>query len=381
MTPRQRAAARAAIAGLSLTALAACGGNDPNESPEPESAATPSATVTAEGRPSARASTTAGWQPARLSGPEVLATGLEVPWGLAFLPDGTALISERDSGRILQLRPGSRPREVARLTESDARGEGGLLGIAVSPDYDTDRLVYAYYTTAEDNRIARFRLGERPRPILTGIPAAGFHNGGRIAFGPDGFLYAGTGDAGQQSLSQDPGSLGGKVLRMTADGRPAPGNPDGTLVWTLGHRNVQGLAWDDARRMYATEFGQNTFDEVNLLRAGSNYGWPRVEGKGGDQRFTDPVVTWGTAEASPSGAAIAGGNLYVAALRGERLWQVQLGNGGVRGTRPLLQGQFGRLRHVAYGPDGALWLLTSNRDGRGDPVAADDRVIRIPVPR
>ncbi|MGB9378841.1 MAG: PQQ-dependent sugar dehydrogenase, partial [Mycobacteriales bacterium] len=238
-------------------------------------------------------------------GVTVLAHGLAAPWGLAFLPDGSALISERDTRLIKQLRPDGSVRIVQRVDEADSSGEGGLLGIAVAPTYAQDHLVYAYYTTGSDNRIARFRLGERPQPIVTGIPVSGIHNGGRLAFGPDGYLYAGTGDASERGRSQDLASLGGKILRVTPEGRPAPGNPfAGSLVWSLGHRNVQGLAWDSAGRLYASEFGQNRFDEVNLIRPGGNYGWPAVEGRGGGGRFVQPLITWAPRDASPSGAAI-----------------------------------------------------------------------------
>lgn len=316
-----------------------------------------------------------------VAGITVLARGLQAPWGLAFLPDGSALISERDSRVIKQLRPDGSVRIVQRVTEADASGEGGLLGIAVAPTYAQDKLVYVYYTTGEDNRIARFRLGERLQPIVTGIPVSGIHNGGRLAFGPDGFLYAGTGDASERGRSQDRSSLGGKVLRMTVEGKPAPGNPFGdSIVWSLGHRNVQGLAWDKAGRLFAPEFGQNRFDEVNLIRPGGNYGWPDVEGRGGGGRFTDPLITWATDDASPSGAAIADQTLYVACLRGERLYQVPIDSSGRLGTpKALLVGEYGRLRHVALAPDGSLWILTSNRDGRGDPIDADDRVLRLNV--
>ncbi len=314
-----------------------------------------------------------------VGGITVLARGLQAPWGLAFLPDGSALISERDTRLIKQLRPGSPPRTVQKISEADASGEGGLLGIAVSSTYAQDKLVYAYYTTGKDNRIARFQLGERPQPIVTGIPVSGIHNGGRLAFGPDGYLYAGTGDASERGLSQNRASLGGKILRMTTQGKPAPGNPfPNSLVWSLGHRNVQGLAWDKAGRLFAAEFGQNRVDEVNLIRAGGNYGWPDVEGRGGGSRFIDPQITWGTSEASPSGAAILDQTLYVACLRGERLYRVPIDDRGRLGqSQQLLVGQYGRLRHVAAAPDGSLWILTSNRDGRGNPIEADDRVLRL----
>jgi len=313
----------------------------------------------------------------------VLARGLEAPWGLAFLPGGDALISERDSGRLLQVRPDGSVRVLGRLAGVNASGEGGLLGVAVSPHFASDGLVYAYHTAASDNRIVRFRLDalDRPRPIVTGIPVSGIHNGGRLVFGPDGMLYAGTGDASTRGHSQDLSSLGGKILRMTPDGRPPADNPvPGSLVFSRGHRNVQGLAFDSSGRLFASEFGQNRFDEVNRIVAGGNYGWPEVEGAGGEPRFRDPLVTWDPDEASPSGAAIAGGALYVAALKGERLWRIPLdGRGGLGRPQALFVGEFGRLRHVALAPDGSLWILTSNRDGRGDPAADDDRIVRVPL--
>jgi len=316
-------------------------------------------------------------------GVQVLAKHLEAPWGLTFLPDGSGMFTERDSRRIFSITTGGAVKEVQTIEAAYSRGEGGLMGIAASPKYATDKTLYLYYTTETDNRIAKLVLGSEPVPIVTGIPVSGIHNGGRIAFGPDGFLYAGTGDASENGRSQDLKSLGGKILRMTPEGKPAPGNPfPNSLVWSYGHRNVQGLAWDDKKRLYATEFGQNRFDEVNLIQPGKNYGWPTVEGKSADKRYVSPLVTWSTEEASPSGAAIVGNVLVAAALRGQRLWLVTLdGNGGVTGdNRAILQGQFGRLRHAAAAPDGTIWLLTSNRDGRGDPAPDDDRIIRLLPP-
>lgn len=316
----------------------------------------------------------------------VVATDLEAPWGLDFFPNGDAIVTERDSGRLLRVSPSGRVEELARLA-SEGRGEGGLLGVALSPDYREDGLVYVYRTTAEDNRVLRLRLGEDPEPILTGIPANSYHNGGRIAFGPDGMLYVATGDAGDTSSSQDRGSLGGKILRLTPEGDVPEDNPfPGSPVYSYGHRNVQGLAWDAGGRLYASEFGQNRFDEVNRIEPGENYGWPEVEGEGGEPEYRDPVSTWSTDEASPSGIAIPlsdaipqwRGDLFMAALRGERLWRLELGrDGGVEDREALLSGQAGRLRHVAEAPDGSLWVLTSNRDGRGDPEPGDDRILRL----
>ncbi|GAB3842165.1 PQQ-dependent sugar dehydrogenase [Dactylosporangium cerinum] len=308
-----------------------------------------------------------------LAAPQEVARGIDVPWGLAFLPDGDALVAERDTGRILRLRPGSTPQEVYRVPGVDAGGEGGLLGLAVSPQYAGDGLVYAYFTAEQDNRVVRFRLDGRPEVIVDGIAKAGNHNGGRIAFGPDGLLYIGTGDAGVTSRSQDPASRNGKILRVA---------PNGTVtVHSLGHRNVQGLAWDTEGRLFATEFGQNDVDEINLIEAGRNYGWPEVEGVGDTAggRYTNPLLTWPTSEASPSGIAISGTTAYVAALRGERLWTVPLVGATTGPPSAVLQGRYGRLRTVQVAPDGALWVTTSNTDGRGDVHDGDDRILRFPA--
>lgn len=372
------------LASSATVLLAGCAaepqrGDDP-AAQRPDAAAGPSADSPVPGSAPAQPRAIAG--PARLGEPQVLARGLEAPWGLAFLPGGDALVSERDSRRIVRVSPDGAVRQVQVVNEADARGEGGLLGIAVSPTYAQDSFVYAYYTTDTDNRISRFRLGERPEPIVTGIPVSGIHNGGRLAFGPDGMLYAGTGDASQKGRAQDRSSLGGKVLRMRPDGTPPPGNPfPGSIVFTTGHRNVQGLGFDEQGRLYATEFGQDDFDEVNLLVGGQDYGWPRVEGDFPADGATRPLLTWTPKESSPSGAVVADGSFWVAALRGERLWQVPLtGTGAVDEAKTWLKGDFGRLRHVALEPSGeALWILTSNRDGRGDPTDDDDRIIRVPL--
>jgi glucose/arabinose dehydrogenase len=314
---------------------------------------------------------------------KTIATGLQVPWGIAFLPNGDALVSERTTGRILRIpKGGGKPRTAMRVPGVDTgAGEGGLLGLAVSPHYAKDRLVYAYFTSDSDNRIVRFRLGGTPQAIVTGIARGGIHNGGRIAFGPDGKLYAGVGETGNTGLAQDLSSMNGKILRMNPDGSVPKDNPfPGSRVWSLGHRNVQGLAWDRSGRLWATEFGQNETDEVNLIRKGRNYGWPAVEGRGDTQggKFTNPVVTWSpTSTSSPSGDAIVGSTLYVAALQCGCLWQIRL-NGTTAGKpRKLLAGRYGRLRTVVRAPDGSLWVATSNRDGRGDPKDGDDRIVRL----
>jgi glucose/arabinose dehydrogenase len=301
---------------------------------------------------------------------------------MAFLPDGSALVAERDSARLLQVRTGAAPVVRGTVPGVVPGGEGGLLGLAVSPTFGQDNLVYAYFTAANDNRIVRFPLNavQSQTIVHSGLAKASIHNGGRIAFGPDGMLYAGVGDAGQTANAQNLQSRNGKILRMRPDGTVPPGNPfANSFVYSLGHRNVQGLAWDGQGRLYATEFGQNTWDEVNQIVAGGNYGWPVVEGTGTNPNFRNPIVQWTTAQASPSGAAIANDTLFAAALRGARLWTVPLTASGGAGTPVAeLQGQFGRLRTVVVGPDGWLWVTTSNRDGRGSPVPSDDRILRFP---
>jgi glucose/arabinose dehydrogenase len=304
-----------------------------------------------------------------------------VPWGVGFLPDGSALVTERDSGRVLQVSAG-KVREVGRIDETRAEGESGLLGLAVSPSYAENGRVFVYTSTDHDNRVLRMRFANgrlgRPTPILTGIPHGFVHDGGRLTFGPDGSLYVSTGETGDGPLAQDEHSLAGKILRITQDGDPAPGNPDpSSPVWTLGHRNVQGLAFDDGGRLWASEFGQDTWDELNLIEKGRNYGWPEVEGKGDVPRFRNPQVVWRTSEASPSGLAFLDGRLWLASLRGERLWRIDVD--GRRASHPadFFVGTYGRMRPVAVAPDGNLWVTTSNRDGRGRPAAVDDRILLV----
>ncbi|MEV8474806.1 PQQ-dependent sugar dehydrogenase [Streptomyces sp. NPDC051173] len=320
-----------------------------------------------------------------------LTTKLTSPWGVAPLPGGDLLVGSRDTGKIVRVaaEDGAQS-EVGSVPGVAAAGEGGLLGLALSPGFVTDHLLYAYFTTASDNRIAQLRydpgkpdglrLGA-PNTIFQGIPKGQIHNGGRIAFGPDGMLYAGTGEGGERGRAQDPGSYGGKILRMTPDGQPAPGNPrPGSVIYSSGHRNVQGLAWDADRRLWASEFGQDTWDELNLVEPGGNYGWPVVEGRAGRPGYRDPVAQWKPSEASPSGLAYAKGSLWMAALRGERLWRIPLrGAAPAADPQPFLTGGYGRLRTVVATDDGGLWLTTSNTDGRGEPGDADDRVLRLEV--
>lgn len=314
-----------------------------------------------------------------------LAGGLVVPWGLSFLPNGDALVTERESGRVWRVRRGGGKTLVGTLSGVSAPdpGEGGLLGVAVSPDFASTGHVFFYLTTASDNRVVRMTyaggsLGARTT-ILAGIPMARNHNGGRLLFAPGGRLLVATGDATDRSTPQDTRSLGGKILRINPDGSAPADNPFGNRVWSLGHRNVQGLAMDGRQRLWATEFGENDRDELNLVRRGDNYGWPVVEGGDGPGgRFHDPFVSWSpTDTCSPSGVACADGKAWVAALRGRALWSVDITGPGLRRKRRWFHDQLGRLRTVAKAPDGTLWVTTSNRDGRGTPRSGDDKVVRI----
>ncbi|MBN0046152.1 PQQ-dependent sugar dehydrogenase [Streptomyces actuosus] len=384
----QRRAVPAVLAAVVLVLTAGCSadGTGPpagGERSSPSRAGTPvPGSAAAEETPPARGSV------------EVLrtvATGLDTPWGLAPLPDGDLLVSSRDAGTITRVDAGSgRKTELGEVAGVDAAGEGGLLGIALSPDYAFDHMIYAYFTSASDNRIVRVLYEEKkpageqlgaPDTVFKGIPKGVVHNGGRIAFGPDGMLYAGTGESGRRGLAQDRSSLGGKILRLTPEGEPAPGNPfPDSPVYSLGHRNVQGLAWDTRQRLFASEFGQDTWDELNAIKPGDDYGWPRAEGRSGTPGLHDPIAQWHPDEASPSGIAYAEGSIWMASLRGRRLWRVPLKGTEVSADpQAFLTGRYGRLRTVVPAGGDKLWLTTSNTDGRGDPASGDDRILEVRV--
>jgi glucose/arabinose dehydrogenase len=314
--------------------------------------------------------------------PVELATGLEAPWSVIRLASGSALISERDTGLIKEYTSDGSVREVGTIDGVVAEGEGGLLGLAVSEA--EDGWLYAYLTAASDNRVVRVALEGRPgsytlgaaSPVFTGLPKAGNHNGGRIAFGPDGALYLTVGDAGNREGAQDVDYLGGKLLRINADGTVPADNPfAGSPVYSLGHRNPQGIAWDDEGQLFAAEFGQDTWDEFNSIEPGANYGWPVVEGVAGNPDYVDPVLQWATDDASPSGLAYINDTFFMASLRGERVWVIYLDREQADSVT-WFQGEHGRIRDVTEGPDGSLWLLTNNTDGRGAPREGDDRLIQ-----
>ncbi len=341
---------------------------------------TSSAPTPTPGSATTGAGNTAAPQPVPIDKPAfTVVGGLDVPWSIAMLPDGSALVSERNTGDIHWVPAPGRSGQahvVGHLDIAPQTGEGGLLGLAVPPDFAADPVLYAYYTGDSDNRIAAVPwLGDRigtPTVIFTGIPRGTNHNGGRIAFGPDGYLYVGTGDSGSRSLSQNLGSLGGKILRITPEGKPAPGNPfGGSPIWTYGHRNVQGLAWDGRGRLWESELGQDTWDELNLIKPGKNYGWPEVEGRGGNPDYVDPVAVWPPAEMSPSGIAIGpDGAVYICALRGQSVWRVPVNADGTAGTPTRhLEGTYGRIRDIRF-VDGRAWILTSN--------GSNDRLLSLP---
>lgn len=317
-----------------------------------------------------------------------LATGLDSPWGLTFLPDGSALVSSRLSGEILRVpAAGGAAATVGIVPDVATSAEGGLLGLETSPDFATDRTVFAYVSASPTNRVVALRIGDdfesltQERVLLEGIGTADRHHGGRLRIGPDGQLWIGTGDAFAPAQAADDTSLNGKVLRIGLDGSIPADNPSGTPIYSGGHRNVQGITFGPDGTMYASELGHRTWDEVNVLRPGADYGWPESEGIEGDSG-EPPIFVIHPDDASPSGIAYAEGSLWMGALGGQRLWQLPVDGPRAAGD-PVAHfvGEYGRIRTVEVAPDGALWIVTSNTDratwGGTDPRPGDDRIIRI----
>ncbi|RBY86604.1 sorbosone dehydrogenase family protein [Blastococcus sp. TF02A-30] len=302
--------------------------------------------------------------------PNVVATGLSVPTGLALLPDGSAVVGERDTGRLLQVFPDRSPaRELMTLPGVDTAGDGGLLGLAISPTYPEDGLLYAYVSTATDNRVVRFPIGGTPNPVLTGIPRGEVHNGGGLVFDAEGHLLVGTGDTGNPALSTDPASLAGKVLRVDVFGRAVgAGGP----VFSSGHRDVTAVCTAGDQGTYAADASREGPDELDRLTEGGDHG------PGG----IPPLVEIPVGEDGLGGCAAAGSGVFLGALDGRRVHAVALDeNGAVTGEpEEFLGDEYGRLRTVVLDPQGALWITTSNRDGIGTPAADDDKVLRIQPP-
>ncbi|WP_307677473.1 sorbosone dehydrogenase family protein [Streptomyces sp. V4I2] len=386
----QRRAVSAVLAATALVLTAGCSSDGGGGSSDGADSAAPSST-TSRSSPTEQAAEEAPPAKGSVKVLRTVAEDLSTPWGLAPLPGGGLLVSSRDEATITRVdEETGKKTELGEVPGVSPAGEGGLMGLALSPDYASDHMVYAYFTSASDNRIVRMLYDEQkpsgqqlgaPDTIFKGIPKGYIHNGGRIAFGPDKLLYVGTGESGDTGLSQDTKSLGGKILRMTPEGEPAPGNPfPDSPVYSYGHRNVQGLAWDDKQRLFAAEFGQDTWDELNAITPGDNYGWPEAEGRSSDSKYHNPIAQWGTDDASPSGIAHAEGSVWMAGLKGQRLWRIPLkGTEASADPQAFLEGEYGRLRTVVSAGGDKLWLVTSNTDGRGDPKEGDDRILEIQV--
>ncbi len=317
---------------------------------------------------------------------EIVADNLQIPWEIAFLPDGDLLVTERP-GRLKRIGKEGR---VYAIEGVEHIGEGGLLGMALHPRFAKNRWIYIYLTTQNGegliNRVERYRfegdhLSEKTT-IIDNIPGAAYHDGGRIAFGPDDYLYITTGDAGKNNLAQDTSSLAGKILRLKDDGSIPSDNPFGNAVYSYGHRNSQGLAWDDKGQLWITEHGRSGIlsglDELNLIEKGKNYGWPIIQGEEKKTGMKSPIIQSGPNETwAPAGIAFFDGSLFFGGLRGESLYEAKIIESSKVPLKVHFRQEFGRIRAVVFGPDGFLYLTTSNTDGRGILKQSDDKIIRI----
>lgn len=321
------------------------------------------------------------------SEPETVAENLRIPWTIAFLPGGDMLVTERP-GTLLRIGIDRKQYPIEGVKHV---GEGGLLGLALHPEFEENHWIYLYFTTGLEggttNRIERYRFENdsltEKTTIFSKIPGAVFHDGGCLAFGPDGYLYVTTGDAGNEHAAQDPQSLAGKILRIRDDGSIPDDNPFGNAVYSYGHRNPQGLAWDDLGRLWATEHGRSGalsgYDELNLIEKGKNYGWPEIQGSETQNNMETPDLHSGASTTwAPASAAYYQGSIFFGGLRGETLYQAVLpSTGGSPELKQHFPGAYGRIRAVVVGPDDMLYISTSNRDGRGSSASNDDRIIRI----
>lgn len=317
----------------------------------------------------------------------VLAQNLDTPWSLVFLPDATILMTERP-GRVQLIQEGKEPQLIAKLENVKEIGKGGLLGMALHPQFESNNFIYFYYTFSESsdqtlNRVVRMKYQNEKLSgeeiIVDSIPGAPNHNGGRLKFGLDGFLYITTGDAQNPSQAQETKSLAGKILRVTDEGKPAPGNPFGNRVYSYGHRNPQGLAWDEKGQLWETEHGPSGLetgnDEFNKIEMGKNYGWPEIRGQETRAGMVTPIIESGRSDTwAPAGLAFIDGKFYFGGLRGEALYQVTATGANLE---TFFKGEFGRIREVIAGPDKMLYLTTSNLDGRGSPKEGDDKIIKL----
>lgn len=325
---------------------------------------------------------------------EVIAENLNVPWDLAFLPSGDILFTERGGNiKHFSLTSDKHIKVIGTIRNVRQVGESGLHGIAIHPGFTDNRYVYVYYTYAANggntqNRVSRFtyqngKISDE-KIIVDNIPGASNHDGGRIRFGPDGYLYITTGDAQEPSLAQDKNSLAGKILRITSEGDPAPGNPFGNLVYSYGHRNPQGITWDEKGNLWETEHGPSgdiascCRDEANLIKPGQNYGWPVITGDQTASDMVTPATQSGNTETwAPASIAFLNGSLYFGGLRGQALYKAAISGENIIEVITNFPNQFGRIRAVTAGPDGLLYISTSNRDGRGNIRTGDDKIIRV----
>jgi glucose/arabinose dehydrogenase len=324
----------------------------------------------------------------------VMADGLMIPWDMAFLPDDDGILVTERGGKLLHLTANGHMFSVP-LPRPQPKGEGGLLGITLHPQFAENHFIYVYMTTSEDtkgtkNAVFRYTYenGEvsNEKTIISGIPGALYHDGGRLEFGPDGLLYITTGDAQTSAIAQDLKSLGGKLLRVTDEGGVPEGNPFGTRVYSYGHRNSQGLAWDTAGNLWSTEHGRSGvttgYDELNLIKKGKNYGWPTIEGPATKEGMVSPVLQSGATDTWAPASLLfyhgaSGSKLYWGGLRGEALYEVSVDGMTVSNLKEHFKNEFGRIRTVRQGPDGMFYVTTSNRDGRGTPKESDDKLIRV----
>lgn len=317
---------------------------------------------------------------------EIVAQNLNIPWEIAFLPNNDLLVTQR-SGELLRI--GADTKVIAEIEGVNHTSEGGLLGLALHPNFNENKYIYLYFTSTQNgkiiNKVERYtfendRISNK-KVIVDSIAGAANHDGGRIAFGPDGYLYITTGDAQEEGSAQDKNSLSGKILRVTDEGSVPSDNPFGNEVWSYGHRNPQGLAWDDEGTLWSTEHGPSGlgsgFDELNRIEKGQNYGWPNVKGDEVGSEMAMPILHSGARDTwAPADLAYLNGYLFFSGLRGSSLYSVYTREIKFNLTRHF-EDTYGRIRAVVAGPDGNLYFSTSNKDGRGIPKQNDDKIYKI----